>query len=75
MTVGFSLGSCPLRSHLLEPSGVKVSLQPADAIDEELAIEVIDLMLQSHGQEPLPIQSYFSFLLVQSHNLKRGRLS
>src|SRR6266481_2776973 len=57
---GFLEASLALQ--LLDLPLVKIALQPADAVDEQLAVEVIDLMLERHGEQAFGLEAHFLLL-------------
>src|SRR5882672_7529154 len=53
----------PVLQELLHAALVEIALQAADAVDEELAVEMVDLVLQRHRKQALGLDPHF--LLVR----------
>jgi hypothetical protein len=54
------------------PRAVEVALEPRDAVDEELAVQVIELVLERDGEEPVGLDR--DLLLLRRPRLEEDAL-
>src|SRR5581483_6224342 len=51
--------------HFFQPARVEVALQTAHAIEDELAVQVIDLVLQRDGEQPFGVDFKLFFFFIE----------